>query len=165
MCRWEIQTYGLIIWSPDGRIVVWVVVVVVLVVLGIMLLSWVRYAVTVVDTALVFTGRFLANLCYAVRIVCQQRHLILRFACHSPRRLRFDSRPVIVNLWCTGWHLDSLFFYLRTLFIPCQYYFTIASCGWLGYVRRWQTVVLCMGWGWRDSWASGSGLIWHSAAV
>jgi len=48
------------------------VVVVVLVVLGIMLLSWFRYVVTVVDTALVFNGRFQANLCYAVRIVCQQ---------------------------------------------------------------------------------------------
>ena len=137
----------------------------VLVVLGIMLLSWIRYVVTAVDTAPAFTCRFQANLCSAVRIVCQQWHLTLCFACHSLRRPRFDSRPVIVNLCCTKWHLDRFFFSLSTLFIPCQYYFTIAPCGWLGYVRRWQTVVLCMGWGWRNSWASGSGLIWHSTAV
>lgn len=152
MCRWEIQTYGLIIFSPDGRVVVWVMLVW-LVVLGIVLLSWIRYVVTVVDTALAFTRRFQGNHSCAVCIIaCRQWHLILCFAWHTPQRPMFDSRPVFVNVWCTKWHLD--FFPPRsTLFFPCQYYFTSAHCGWLGYVRRWQTVVLC--WGWRNSWAPG----------
>jgi len=164
MCRWEIQTYGLIIWSPDGRIVC--------VGGGGDGTGRARHHAVILDAICSYSCWYSACLhlqisskpvlccSYCLPTVTFDIMLCLSLATEAQVWFQASHCEFVVYKMAVG----QVFFSLNTWFIPCHY-FTIAPCGWLGYVRRWQTVVFCLGWGWRNSRALGSGLIWHSTAV